>query len=326
MTRKSLDSCRMWWVPGLLLLFLESGLAQDTDLERLVEQMPAKGGPTRHEFHGDTGGLTVRHLNAAHPCCLELSPEVSLEDGRLTITEFDESPPCLCPPILWDLEIRLPALDAGDYDVYLMAPGDLLLATARVVVPESETFVFTRGEVNADGSLDIADPVFLLQSLFAAGGQPPCADMADANDDGAVDISDAVFLLEFLFLGGDPPPSPFPESGEDPTEDAIICSLENTVSAIDFARDGDVDGDGSVGLSDAVSLLNHISLGGPAPVCEDAADMDDDGRLTLADVMLIFPDPIGPLDVPAPGVPASVECGPDPTPDALGCLFSECPS
>src|SRR5687768_4039652 len=67
---------------------------------------------------------------------------------------------------------------------------------------------FRRADANADGLLDIGDPIFSLGFIFAGGEGPPCLDGADSNDDGGVDISDAVFTLFYLFGGQRPPPAP----------------------------------------------------------------------------------------------------------------------
>ena len=92
---------------------------------------------------------------------------------------------------------------------------------------------FRRGDSNADGSVNIADPVFTLQYLFATGREPSCSDAADANDDGTLNITDAIFLLGSLFDGGDPPPAPAEACGADPTADELEC--------VSFAPCGDVD-------------------------------------------------------------------------------------
>ncbi len=82
---------------------------------------------------------------------------------------------------------------------------------------------FTRGDGNADGALDISDPVATLGFLFLGDAPPACLDAVDANDDGVPDLSDAIYSLAFQFLGGAPPPPPFGECGEDPTADALNC-------------------------------------------------------------------------------------------------------
>ena len=73
--------------------------------------------------------------------------------------------------------------------------------------------VFTRGDGNGDGGVNIADASFLLNLLFGAGAGLPCRVAGDANADGSVNISDASFLLNFLFVDGPTPGVPFPECG-----------------------------------------------------------------------------------------------------------------
>lgn len=83
--------------------------------------------------------------------------------------------------------------------------------------------LFRRGDVDADGKLNVTDPVALLSWLFRGGSEPPCLDGADANDDGVIDLSDTLGLLGYLFLGSLPPTIPFRECGVDPTEDDLPC-------------------------------------------------------------------------------------------------------
>ena len=82
---------------------------------------------------------------------------------------------------------------------------------------------FVRGDVNADGQLDVSDPVFLLRYLFQGGLRPTCADAGDADDDGRLSVSDSVQVLAYLFRGGEPPPPPNETCGRDPTDDALGC-------------------------------------------------------------------------------------------------------
>ena len=83
---------------------------------------------------------------------------------------------------------------------------------------------FVRTDANADGAVNIADPVFTLGYLFAGGVAPTCNDAADANDDGSLNISDPTFTLIFLFSGGVAPPAPYPDCGADPTNDDVDCA------------------------------------------------------------------------------------------------------
>ncbi|UCF32328.1 MAG: hypothetical protein JSV78_08320 [Phycisphaerales bacterium] len=54
---------------------------------------------------------------------------------------------------------------------------------------------FLRADPNTDNAIDLADAIFTLSDLFAAGPAPTCLDAADANDDGAVDLADGVYIL-----------------------------------------------------------------------------------------------------------------------------------
>ncbi len=83
---------------------------------------------------------------------------------------------------------------------------------------------FRRGDVNDDGTIDIADPITILQQLF--GGRPAgrCEDVVDANDDGEINIADPVCVLGHLFgRNGTALAEPFLNAGQDPTSDALIC-------------------------------------------------------------------------------------------------------
>ena len=82
---------------------------------------------------------------------------------------------------------------------------------------------FRRGDVNADGSLNIADAIFVLSYLFAQGEEPGCLDAADTNDDDSVNIADAIAVLSHLFGGAGDLPPPFAACGPDPTPGELGC-------------------------------------------------------------------------------------------------------
>ncbi len=93
------------------------------------------------------------------------------------------------------------------------------------------------------------------------------------------------------------------------------------VHAEPFVR-GDVDGDGVLGLTDAVRLFGHLFLGDPVPPCLDAADANDSGTADISDGIY----DLGFLFLGTPQPPAPFpECGTDPTEDALDCAsFPPC--
>ena len=88
---------------------------------------------------------------------------------------------------------------------------------------------FQRGDANGDGSIDIADGVRMLGSLFFGEPIGPCPGTFDVNGSGAIDIADPIFLLNHLFAGGPAPAAPYPDCGRVPgTVEASICFISPT--------------------------------------------------------------------------------------------------
>ncbi len=78
---------------------------------------------------------------------------------------------------------------------------------------------------------------------------------------------------------------------------------------------GDVNGDGSPDVGDAITGLDYMFQTGSLN-CFDATDVNDDGAADIADMIYLLtylfsggPEPAAPF----------LECGVDPTPDSLGC-------
>lgn len=87
---------------------------------------------------------------------------------------------------------------------------------------ETAAASFRRADTNADGKVDISDPIRTFGFLFLGSEAPSCADAMDANDDGRGDISDGIFTLSRLFSGGPPIPPPGPDGcGVDPSDDTL---------------------------------------------------------------------------------------------------------
>ncbi|MEZ5359552.1 MAG: dockerin type I repeat-containing protein [Candidatus Zixiibacteriota bacterium] len=61
------------------------------------------------------------------------------------------------------------------------------------------------GDVNDDGTINIGDPVYLINHIFKGGPAPYPIGKADVNQDGSVNIGDAVWLIVYVFLGDFPP-------------------------------------------------------------------------------------------------------------------------
>ena len=85
---------------------------------------------------------------------------------------------------------------------------------------------FRRGDCNADGNVDVTDPVANLGFQFVGTFDPSCRDACDFNDDGIIDITDPIANLTHQFLGGPPPAPPGKETcGVDPTDDELDCEM-----------------------------------------------------------------------------------------------------
>ncbi len=108
----------------------------------------------------------------------------------------------------------------------------VLLASLGAGRAEAQGARFVRGDVNADGTINITDPIALLGFQFLGGATPSCLDAADDDDDGALNITDGIHLLNFLFLAGPPPAPPTSATssydashcGTDPSADPLGCA------------------------------------------------------------------------------------------------------
>jgi hypothetical protein len=63
----------------------------------------------------------------------------------------------------------------------------------------------TSGDVNADGSVNIADITYLIDFLFSGGPEPPIMEVADLDCNGSVNVADITYLVEYLFFDGPAP-------------------------------------------------------------------------------------------------------------------------
>ncbi|MFN0059990.1 MAG: CRTAC1 family protein [Planctomycetota bacterium] len=135
--------------------------------------------------------------------------------------------------------------DAPPYELHFGLGTALAIATVRVIWPgggvselsdvaADQTLIFSepspkpgvayvRGDVNADGLLNIADPITLLGVLFAAGAAP-CDAALDTNGDDAVNLADAVYSLSAIF-GTGPPLLPPTNCGDAATSQLLCVSF-----------------------------------------------------------------------------------------------------
>jgi len=94
----------------------------------------------------------------------------------------------------------------------------------RAVPRPGPTFI--RGDVNLDGEVNIADPIYTLNAMFVGGPLPRCVEAADANDSRDLNIADPVRLLMYLFASSEPLPGPGPSCGLDPDPEGSLGCAE----------------------------------------------------------------------------------------------------
>jgi len=102
-----------------------------------------------------------------------------------------------------------------------------------------------------------------------------------------------------------------------PLQESLILEVEPVF------RRGDVTGDGAISILDPLYVAARQFLGGCFQLpCENAADANDDGEVGTADLVGLLNQLVA---VPPPTLPPpGTQCGPDPTPDGLGCAAYDC--
>lgn len=72
-----------------------------------------------------------------------------------------------------------------------------------------------RGDVDQNSAFTIGDPILALSYLFG-GASVPCLEALDANASGTLDLTDPIRMLQMMFLGGPAFPAPYPTCGAPP--------------------------------------------------------------------------------------------------------------
>lgn len=123
---------------------------------------------------------------------------------------------------------------------------------------------FIRGDANADKSIDIGDPVFILFYLFQGTATPPCLEAANVDGDKNITLTDAIYLLTYLFRNG-PAPQPLDTivpvvSSLTPAAGSFIASVTPSVSA-EFSDDQT-----GIDVSSVRIFIDGIDLTGKASI------------------------------------------------------------
>lgn len=98
--------------------------------------------------------------------------------------------------------VRSPATEVTSYSFVVNSPMTTVTSPATIV---TTVCVAIRGDANGDGTINIADAMYVFNYLFAGGPAPDPFWVGDANCDGGINVSDGVHIVSYLFVGGPPP-------------------------------------------------------------------------------------------------------------------------
>jgi subtilisin family serine protease len=132
------------------------------------------------------------HTSAACPVVAGTASLLLARDSSLTSQQ------------IYDI-LRYSAVTELDNDETI-TPPDTLYGYGRVDAFRA-MLAITRGDATNDGSVNVGDPVYLLNFIFEDGPTPqPDILTGDANCSGDIDVSDAVYIINYIFREGPAPP------------------------------------------------------------------------------------------------------------------------
>jgi len=96
--------------------------------------------------------------------------------------------------------------DPGSYEVKVQVKDEMDVESAWS--DPLNVVVFTCGDANEDGTVNILDIIMLIDYKFKGGNAPTILESADVNHDSTVNILDIILLIDFKFKGGPAPVCP----------------------------------------------------------------------------------------------------------------------
>jgi len=100
----------------------------------------------------------------------------------------------------WDTQ-KIPAKSAEQPSAIWISKSDNYVLEAGFVYASYVMLV----DPTADGIINSADVVYLINYLFKDGLEPSPMEAGDATYDGVISSADIVYLINYLFKGGEPP-------------------------------------------------------------------------------------------------------------------------
>ena len=273
----------------------------------------------------------TRLISAGTPLTLESSPAtITVGEGLpvenpndlvvTSLTTLAGSSGVLVPILLTNVETVVGFTVVGTYDAAAMDLNDFAIAGTVIesmapdfasseILPESSSF-------NYSVLLDLFPPIEdksilpgvdapILQLVFDVPVATPAGDYP-------IELRNDLGTFENLLVREDGI-SLFPDRTDG------ILSVTDAPPAPVFLR-GDVNGSGTLDISDQSFLTLYLNGASPPPGCLDAADVDDSGTLDNDDVLYLLNYLFNASSPPPAPFP---EIGPDPTPDGIDCAESQ---
>lgn len=194
---------------GLFSLFVEHQ-ASTLSIERLEDQLfGGFPGFQPVESESQNGIIAVAPLCTGHPA-LEIYGGVALLKAEYSLTAPHATSGKTITTRLEPGSFRgRPAIDTT-----VRAPDGRRVIPCHealeVRIHVTDEPIFVRGDVNSDSVVNLADGVEILQVVFQNQPRSRCMAAADTNLDGSVDVADAIYLFAYFYLGGRTPSPPFP--------------------------------------------------------------------------------------------------------------------
>jgi hypothetical protein len=164
--------------------------------------------------HDRAGNITEDSMTVSISNFFELSGQITVDDGN-------EYPP-LAGAVVTVISSNLVDTtdESGNFSIPQVGGGSQIIEvscssfeTADTVIMMNQNRelnlpliqVYTIGDANGDGDINVADAVFVINYVFKGGAAPNPLAAGDANCDSETNVADAVYLIAYIFKGGPPP-------------------------------------------------------------------------------------------------------------------------
>ncbi|MEW5923505.1 MAG: dockerin type I repeat-containing protein [Candidatus Zixiibacteriota bacterium] len=88
------------------------------------------------------------------------------------------------------------------YPEYMPEFRGLFVPSYEPMTIEGVIDIFSCGDTDASGGVNILDVTFLIKYLYKSGNSPQPMESADTNGDGSINILDLTYMIGFLYKNG----------------------------------------------------------------------------------------------------------------------------